>query len=427
MVFSYLFKLFVSVLMGRTPIKELNCKYFADVIKDNGGSIVDGEFGDLELCKQILKTPICEYILKVEGAPDYKDPTKSISFVLSHLQHLLFAKDYVRYAYNSTRPTDTLHQFDTMELKDQMKFIENFLKGINKDIKNRITDKEDGSYLFSLNASSVATDVIILFSKENTDILLKYATKNLEKNQWTDVPGTLLKQGTIPLLDFVVNFTDTSEIYRTVKFHVHPNYHEICNNVFHKVDRDVSTIGTITYNIGSGLTVIVPIMLSKSTPYIHWMSFAVYDWNGTIIPKDQITKYQAKILQDVDKLTSTMLKIWYGVQMSLLNPKTVKVYNQARKHPFKVEEKEHTENGKRKVLYVKHYYVPVEDIENLEQYEKLPVRKVRCNLWYVIGHYRKCKNGEVTFIKGYWKGRDRNIVGSVENYDARERDISILK
>ena len=33
---------------------------------------------------------------------------------------------------------------------------------------------------------------------------------------------------------------------------------------------------------------------------------------------------------------------------------------------------------------------------------------MQCPLWYVIGHWRTYSSGKKIFIKGYWKGPERN-------------------
>ena len=103
------------------------------------------------------------------------------------------------------------------------------------------------------------------------------------------------------------------------------------------------------------------------------------------------------------------MDVWYGLQLTLLNPITEEVVIKAKEHP--ISERKIVE-GKgikhRKVKYIKKYYFSFEDVETL--IEKHRTHKVKCPFWYVIGHWRQYKNGQRIWIKGYFKGVDRHKV-----------------
>lgn len=108
-----------------------------------------------------------------------------------------------------------------------------------------------------------------------------------------------------------------------------------------------------------------------------------------------------------------MLQVWYAIQLLLLHPQIVKSDILKRDRKVKVSDStlQVNKSRKRKACYVKRETVNT-DIFNSREF----TRKTMC--WYVIGHYRKHRDGRV-WVNGYWKGPLRD---TKKNHDeGRER------
>lgn len=112
----------------------------------------------------------------------------------------------------------------------------------------------------------------------------------------------------------------------------------------------------------------------------------------------------------MDKLIGNVLRAWYIIQISLLNPITKDVfrYPTIAKEPNRKTEAKY--KRKKAVKYVKKHVVTAEKIsEIIEQYNisHHTKKKYTCPAWYVCGHYRNYPSGKQVFIKPYWKGEMR--------------------
>ena len=132
----------------------------------------------------------------------------------------------------------------------------------------------------------------------------------------------------------------------------------------------------------------------------------------------------------MDKLIGTVLRAWYIVQISLLNPITKDVFT----HPIISTNNTDNNNLKSKnkrrknVKYIKRHFITAETVLetiNLNKTNSKTKRKYLCQAWYVCGHYRNYANGNRVFIKPYWKGELRNEYYKAENIQ-RSRVIAQL-
>ena len=131
--------------------------------------------------------------------------------------------------------------------------------------------------------------------------------------------------------------------------------------------------------------------------------------------------------QTVYSFAREILLVWYGIQLSLLNPITERVIVRKQSKPESTRKVVVNPRGgkkARKIVYIRKYIIRENDIMQPIR-EK---RKTRCPFWYVIGHYRHYKSGKCIFIKGFWKGVDRDkIKNSPEEIRQRLLDMRTVK
>lgn len=126
---------------------------------------------------------------------------------------------------------------------------------------------------------------------------------------------------------------------------------------------------------------------------------------------------------NADGLFDTMfsyLRVWYGIQVGLLNPAIELVFknNTDQKHPVAETKRDRKGKNKTKIRYVKKLVI-TDDVFD-EALKRSYIHTKLC--WYVTGHWRNqaTKDGHKRiFIQGYWKGvaRDTKIA------DIREREL----
>ena len=117
------------------------------------------------------------------------------------------------------------------------------------------------------------------------------------------------------------------------------------------------------------------------------------------------------------RVTLMIMKIWYGIQVSLLNPITERVFIDKRNTA--ADEKTKTKYRGTKIMYVKRYYVYKKDLET--SIHRHISHDIKCTLWYVIGHWRQYKSGNRIWIEGFWKGVDRDKINKYNECIIRER------
>ena len=138
-----------------------------------------------------------------------------------------------------------------------------------------------------------------------------------------------------------------------------------------------------------------------------------------IINDDKGTKYMFR----------RMLKLWYSVQIALLNPITVDVFSRGERcvvveHETKKKQTKKKQQKKTKIKYVRKHIITPEDFDaafDIKTEDGHFIRKTM--IWHVAGHWREYKNGRRVFIDGYWKGPLKDI----KTADSRERELVLSK
>ena len=143
----------------------------------------------------------------------------------------------------------------------------------------------------------------------------------------------------------------------------------------------------------------------------------------TIISSKAIVNGKEENIRNVDvsrgvyDVTKKAMGIWYGVQVALLHPTIKEVFS----HPHTIKEripKEERKNYGHKIYrYVKQHIISNDDVNTIihGKFQRHAL------VWYVTGHWRKCKSGKITFIQGYWKGALRET----KKADVRERELVV--
>lgn len=112
----------------------------------------------------------------------------------------------------------------------------------------------------------------------------------------------------------------------------------------------------------------------------------------------------------MSNLIGVVLRAWYIIQISLLNPITKDIFQ----HPTiskDVNCKTASKHKRKKaVKYVRKHIVSAEKISEIIEHYNISnhtKKKFTCPAWYVCGHYRNYPSGKKVFIKPYWKGEMR--------------------
>ena len=126
------------------------------------------------------------------------------------------------------------------------------------------------------------------------------------------------------------------------------------------------------------------------------------------------------LVQYLDSIAS-LIPVWYGIQVGLLNPTIKEVFKEHTDPKFPIVETKKDRKGKTKtkIRYVKKVTITDEMFE--ECVKRSYIHKKMC--WYVTGHWRNqaTKTGHKRiFIQGYWKGIARE---SKNVEEPREREM----
>ena len=243
-----------------------------------------------------------------------------------------------------------------------------------------------------------------------------------------EIPADILFAKTIPMTDFNIEIIDEKPnkriVHPSVRVIMLDNYESSVDNIVPE-DVDIFTgLGIIMFNYG------------KPLPMSVYKVFGVFPDSDQIFFMDQLCiagcgtalEYSRKKHKfcttlfsetEMNPVIRTILKMWYGVQISLLNPVISAGFHRETKL---VEKKYAPTNSKKKppLRYKKVIYLNEAFIDKDEEIKRIFTRKTQC--WYVTGHWRNqaVKNGHKRiFIQGYWKG----IAAKTKQTEPREREI----
>lgn len=141
--------------------------------------------------------------------------------------------------------------------------------------------------------------------------------------------------------------------------------------------------------------------------------------NAPIEDLEKVTDRCSAEIINCSQLAHTAFRAWYAIQISLLNPlceeftRTTTVPVQDRGSGNKKSKKP------QKKKYIKRLYIDIDKMEELEICSEKTKHKYKKPVWWVLGHWRQYKSGKRVFIKGYWKGVQRET----KNAEPREREI----
>lgn len=204
----------------------------------------------------------------------------------------------------------------------------------------------------------------------------------------------IIWSNTVPLTDFVVS--------------VHGKTIRYCF-----IEETLNTIDEIP----PGETCLVGIIQEQGT-YGYWllgvtqghmdMAFSdeYFDRDGNAHETEVIT----------DEQMSTLCRLWHGIQLMLLHPKTQELFSNGKTSKQHRKVKDENGNKKRRTYYIKRHYINGEEVKrNLKEFNR------HCKAWYVVGHWRHNKNGTVSYVRGHWKGELRALKRNID--EGRERKV----
>lgn len=129
--------------------------------------------------------------------------------------------------------------------------------------------------------------------------------------------------------------------------------------------------------------------------------------------------------EHIKQMFNRMLKLWYSVQIAMLNPITMDIFSRGERHAvIEHQETRKKKQKKTKIKYIRKHIIKPEEFDDafdIKIGNNTFTRKTM--IWHVAGHWREYKNGKKVFINGYWKGPLKDI----KNTDARERELVLSK
>ena len=130
-----------------------------------------------------------------------------------------------------------------------------------------------------------------------------------------------------------------------------------------------------------------------------------------------LTKEQPANAMLLSDFLNSVEGVYTMINLLLLHPKLKEVLEHPRDIRFTLKRTAGQTNKRRITRYLRVHTIKDGDIKEKVKQSK----KMNCPCWYVIGHWRKYKNGRKVFIQGYWKGILRE---SKKNLDeGRERRV----
>lgn len=197
------------------------------------------------------------------------------------------------------------------------------------------------------------------------------------------VPSDLIDDGTLPMIACCINVSDENRMYKII---INPN-----------MLVDANAEGYMEVTLSTGITI---------------PKFIRRDENGHLCLEANAD----------DKNSKKILKAWYGIQLSLLNPIIKERCERISTNTVQIESVHAAPKKKDQYRRVRHYYNLIGD-----NVTKIVDGECRHNhrhtmSWYVIGHWRTYSNGHRVFVKGHWRGPLKEMKSGGE---LREREIDV--
>lgn len=302
----------------------------------------------------------------------------------------------------------------------------------SSDIVDSRLTTEDNEYFWKKSDETTPTDELVFESKNDCIKISSFWMPPDYSKKGT--PADLIISKTIPLPDVILNFKEFaiegSSNSFTLSFRVflYTDWKERVDRIKSQED-SLTVIGGIIPHYKPStkkknkkqkdFQVAFPICLGTNTDFLIVFNMA---YKGC--SRSELREFD---IADIHMWNTLILNAFYGVQLALLNPITERVIARSRQNP--ISERKVTIGKKikdRKTIYIKKYYLREKEINKaIEDYR---MHNIKCPLWWVLGHYRKYKNGKIIWISGYWKGKDRDKFTSLnenENEKLRQRLIDM--
>lgn len=244
-----------------------------------------------------------------------------------------------------------------------------------------------------------------------------------------DIPSDILFAKTVPMTDFNIEILEPKQsktIHPTIRVALLDDYQSSVD----LIDPDDKTIFTclgvvmFTYKkpVNASLYVVFGV-IPDDEEIVMMNQICLYGCSSAIDYKNKMKRFNSLLFTEdqMNGLARSILKMWYGIQVSLLNPVIKEGFHretQLVEKPTPTPNKKNTK--KPPIRYKKVVYLTDDFIDSDERIKKIFTRKTQC--WYVTGHWRNqaTKDGhKKIFIQGYWKGISRDT----KTTDPREREI----
>ncbi len=275
--------------------------------------------------------------------------------------------------------------------------------------KINFLSESENSVLIRQIDKSCPTDIIHITNNE-----IEYIEKLWNDKQSITVPTDLFFAQTIPLMDLEI--VENNFAYRVVIFDNYKSELEL--------SKTVACVGAIIFSPydDSGEEFIIPINIGVGDcPIFGAYAFGYMGFRN-------ITAFRRAWYSDkmtVKPMAQGMigrLKTWYGIQIALLHPIVKDIFLNpinVRRSNINSQLSKLIKHSNKKIKYIKRHIVNPEELKN-KIYGKTKKYNRHALVWHVAGHWRTCKNGEKTFIQGYFKGVLRE---TKKLSDCREREI----
>lgn len=274
------------------------------------------------------------------------------------------------------------------------------------------------------------SDEIILDPEAAERLYSMWSGKKLDFDDLQPCPADIFHNDTIPMRDCMIRVVDPDEdIFlpnRTI--HLRNNVETIRVVVGEKnsyIVLDASTnnkryfTAMFKLNIGDDRNFVT---ISEEFDFVVYVNNGDRDSFISYLMADNPLTPSFTNYEILRQRLQNSLNMWYGVQISLLNPKLKTIIGKGVKAKYSGEcggsKKALDKKGKRKAHYVKRHVIGNSDIDNVMS-EHGFTRKTMA--WYVIGHWRSYKDGKKVFIQPYWKGPLRATQKNLD--DIRERVV----
>lgn len=243
-----------------------------------------------------------------------------------------------------------------------------------------------------------------------------------------DIPSDILFAKTVPMTDFNIEILESKPsktIHPTVRVILLDDYQGSIDLIDPDDDTLFTGLGVVmfTYKKPLNISLYVVFGVFPNNEEIFIMNqICLYGCSSVIEYQNKMKRFNALIFSEeqMNMLARSILKMWYGIQVSLLNP-VIKEGFHRETHLVEPTTTPTKKNLKKPpIRYKKVVYLNDEFIDSDERIKRIFTRKTQC--WYVTGHWRNqpTKKGHIKiFIQGYWKGISRDT----KTADPREREV----